>query len=52
MGPACTTVTVAVAKRLVSSFEVATTVTVAVAGTLAGAVYKPVRRWCRRLGNK
>src|ERR1700686_1194253 len=42
MGPAWTTVTVAVAKRVVSSFEVAMTVTVLVAGTVAGAVYKPV----------
>ena len=42
MGPAWTTVTVAVAKRVVSSFEVAITVTVAVLGTVAGAVYKPV----------
>ena len=42
MGPAWTTVTVAVAKRVVSSLEVAMTVTVGVAGTVAGAVYKPV----------
>ena len=42
MGPACTTVTVAVAKRVVSSFEVAITVTVGVVGTVAGAVYKPL----------
>ena len=46
MGPAWTTVTVAVAKRVVSSFEVAITVTAGVAtvattGTVAGAVYKP-----------
>ena len=34
--------TVAVAKRVVSSFEVAITVTVAVLGTVVGAVYKPV----------
>ena len=34
--------TVAVAKRVVSSFEVAITVTVAVAGTVVGAVYRPV----------
>src|ERR1700722_18507716 len=47
MGPAWTTVTVAVAKRVVSSFEVAINVTVGVVtvattGTVAGAVYKPV----------
>ena len=41
IGPACTTVTVAVAKRVVSSLEVAITVTVAVLGTVPGAVYKP-----------